>query len=72
MDRRYYLLKVSLTLVGILTVCVTGSMGSTHLVHLANLARYSAPARVEATAWQTTAGAVRAAARLLDSVRTAL
>ncbi len=72
MGRRYYLLKASLVLVGLLTVCVTGGLGPTNLAHRANLARYSATARIEATAWQTTAGVVHAVARVLGSVKATL
>jgi len=65
MDRRYYLLKVSLVLVGLVTVCVTGSLGSARLAHQANLSRYSATARVEATTWHTSATVVHRVARFL-------
>ncbi|MDE3114090.1 MAG: hypothetical protein KGL26_00685 [Pseudomonadota bacterium] len=68
MDRRYYLLKVSLVLVGFMTVCISGCLGPAQLAHQANLTRYSAPARIEAAAWQTTAGVAHAMARMLDIV----
>ena len=65
MDRRYYLLKVSLVLVGLATVCITSGLGSAQMAHQANLARYSATARIEATTWHTSATVVHHVARFL-------
>lgn len=65
MERRYYVLKVGVILVAIITATITSGMGTTELAHAANHARYSAPAKIEAAAWHTTAYLAHAAARLL-------
>lgn len=67
MERQYYLLKVAVVVVAILTVAVTSGIGSTHVAHAVNHARYSAPAQVQAVAWHTTAYVARAVAGLLGS-----
>jgi len=65
MERRYYLLKVGVILVALVTAAVTSGMGSTEVAHAVNHARYSAPAQIEAAAWHTTAYVAHAAACLL-------
>ncbi len=45
MERRYYLLKIAVVLLAVVTVTVTSGMGSTRMAHEVNLARYSAPAQ---------------------------
>lgn len=67
MHGRYYALKVGLVLVAIVTAGITSGMGSTQIAHEVNHARYSAPARVQAVAWHTTAYVARAVAGLLGS-----
>jgi hypothetical protein len=64
MERHYYLLKVGVILVAIVTAAVTSGMGSTQVAHAVNHTRYSAPAEIEAAAWHTTAYVARAAACL--------
>lgn len=67
MDRRYYLLKVAIVLLAIVTVAVTSGMGSTEIAHAANHARYSAPFAIEAAAWQATAYVAHTTASLINS-----
>ena len=70
MERRYYLLKVGVILVAVVTATVTSGMGTTQVAHAVNHARYSAPAQIEAAAWHTTAWVAHTAAHLLglDSI----
>lgn len=70
MDRRYYVLKIAIVLLAIVTVTVTSGMGSTRMAHAINHARYSAPAQVEAAAWQTTACLAHLVASTLSTVET--
>jgi len=65
MGRRYYILKVGVILVALVTAGVTSGMGSTQVAHAVNHARYSAPAQIEAAAWHTTAYVAHAFACLL-------
>jgi hypothetical protein len=65
MERRYYTVKVVVVLVAIVTAGVTSGIGSTRMAHAVNSARYSAPARIEAAAWHTTACLAQAAAALV-------
>ncbi len=67
MERRYYLLKIAVVLLAIVTVTVTSGMGSTRVAHAVNHARYSAPAEIEAAAWHTTAYLAHAVAALLGT-----
>lgn len=71
MERRYYLLKIAVLVFAVATVTVTSGMGSTRMAHEINLARYSAPARIEAAAWHTTAWVARAVASFLGTDSTA-
>lgn len=70
MERRYYLLKIGVIVVAIVTAAVTSGMGTTQVAHAVNHARYSAPSKIEAAAWHTTAWVAHAAAHLLgmDSI----
>ena len=67
MDRRYYYLKVAIVLLAVVTAAVTSGMSSTRMAHAVNHARYSAPARIEAAAWHTTAWVARTVAGLLGT-----
>ena len=67
MERRYYLLKIAIVMVAVVTAAITGGMSSTHVAHAVNHARYSAPAEVQAAAWHTTAYVAHAVASLLGS-----
>lgn len=67
MERRYYLLKIAVVLFAVATVTVTSGMGSTRMAHEINLARYSAPAHIEAAAWRTTAYIAHAVASFLGT-----
>lgn len=67
MDRRYYLLKIGVLFAALVTAWLTSGMESTRAAHDVNLARYSAPATIEAAAWDTTARFARAVARLINA-----
>ena len=67
MERRYYLLKIGLIALAVITAVVTGGVGTTQVSHAIGHARYSASAEIEAAAWRTTAWIAHGIARLLDS-----
>ncbi len=69
MDRRYYVLKagVILTAFAADAAGITNGPGPTRTIHEINLARYSASAAVEATAWRTSARLAHAVAWLMGS-----
>lgn len=67
MERRYYLIKVAVLVVAMITAVATGGIGSTRVAHAVTHARYSAPAQIQAAAWHTTAYVAHAVAGLLGS-----
>jgi ABC-type enterobactin transport system permease subunit len=67
MERRYYLVKVGVVVLAVLTAVITGSMNSSSMSHAITQAQYSAPASIEAAAWRTTAYIAHTIAHLLDA-----
>lgn len=67
MERRYYLVKVGVVVLAVLTAVITGSMNSSGMSHAITQAQYSAPASIEAAAWRTTAYIAHTIAHLLDA-----
>jgi len=72
MDRRYYLLKIVAVVLAVAIAAFTGGANTTRAAHAINLARYSAPAQVEAAAWHTTAYVARGMAHLVGFCATIL
>ncbi|HEV2561613.1 MAG TPA: hypothetical protein VGT78_05675 [Rhizomicrobium sp.] len=72
MDRRYYLLKIAAVVIAVAIAAFTGSANTTRAAHAINLARYSAPAQVEAAAWHTTAYLARGMTHLIGLCATTL
>lgn len=71
MDRRYYLLKVCVLVVAIVTAAITSGLGTTRVAHAVNHARYSAPSQIEAAAWHTTAYVAHTVAQMLGMISSA-
>lgn len=72
MERHYYLLKIVAVVLAVAVAGFTSNMGTARVSHAINHARYSAPAQVEAAAWQTTAYLARGMAHLVGMCATIL
>lgn len=67
MERRYYLLKVCVMLLAVVTAVATSGVASVRAAHAVNDARYSASSQIEAAAWRGTSYVAHALASLFDA-----